>query len=253
MITRRVVADRQPRGTPRIGRSDPMWIRHLVRNAQIESQLFTHNVDGDQWTDMCQDTMRLPDVLQLLDYTIEDMLNRPGFGIRQRAGSIRSLLGVINGHCTKSTSLLNKDLFSKRLEKLTELLPHLQVLDGFNAGRSMESRDMNGALLALHEYGVELGSDRTTQKFLQQMKYIGIRMYQLGVESEILPGLLENPKLYRSQIGTVERQHKKIQESPVSQPTDPSRMIHSFERKPSVRGKHSGEACEKKSGSIFVL
>ena len=112
--------------------------------------------------------MRLPDVLQLQDASHEDMLNRPGFGTRQRAGCNRGALGVLNASATKSTGLLNKIFFSQRLEKLTQHLPRLDVLGGHNAERSMESREMNAALLALHEYG---GAIFRRKDFLPQAKY----------------------------------------------------------------------------------
>ena len=72
-----------------------------------------------------RNTMRLSDVLQLLDSSDEDMLNRPGSGTRQRAGSIHSALGVLNASATKSTSLLNKELSSERLQELTQLCLNL--------------------------------------------------------------------------------------------------------------------------------
>ena len=146
--------------------------------------------------------MRLSDVLQLLDVSHdEDMLNRPGFGTRQRAGSIRSALGVLDASATKSTSLLNKELFSQRLEKLTQLLPQLDALGGRNAGRSMESREMNAALRALHEHGVEPHSAKYNRY-----------SYVLARAANGKPGwTFWASQAVRSQIGTVERQNRKIQ------------------------------------------
>ena len=64
------------------------------------------------------------------------------------------------------------------------------------------------------------------QRFLQQCKFIGVRMYQLALQVEILGGLLGDPALFRQSIGTIDRQDRKIQEWPVSQASDPARMIN---------------------------
>ena len=85
---------------------------------------------------------------------------------------------------------------------------------------------MNSALQRIHHFGVDLHQDQSMQRFLQQCKFIGVRMYQLALQVEILGGLFFDPALFRQNIGTIDRQDRKIQEWPVSQASDPARMIN---------------------------
>ena len=85
---------------------------------------------------------------------------------------------------------------------------------------------MNSALQRIHHFGLDLHQDQSMQRFLQQCKFIGVGMYQLALQVEILGGLLGDSALFRQNIGTIDRQDRKIQEWPVSQASDTARMIN---------------------------
>ena len=84
-------------------KSDPFWIRRLVRAAQIEGQMSTHPSVKGGWTDLNHDAMRLPDLLKALNWTNKDCLNPPGWGIRTRSGAVRQTFDAISTHLGKST------------------------------------------------------------------------------------------------------------------------------------------------------
>ena len=64
------------------------------------------------------------------------------------------------------------------------------------------------------------------QKFLTQMKYLGLRMYHLAFATESLFTFMANPKACRSSIGSTYKQDENISEWPVSSSDDPARMIN---------------------------
>ena len=101
-------------------------------------------------------------------------------------------------------------------------MPSLATLDGRNEGRSAEARDVHNALQAVHAFGVELHCDQAMQRFLQQCK----RLYQLALQVAVLGGLRGDTADLRNNIGTVERQNRKIHGWPASQALDPTRMIN---------------------------
>ena len=82
----------------------------------------------------------------------------------------------------------------------------MDTLDGRNEGRSTKARDVNNALQAVHEFGDELHRDQSMQRFLQQYKFMGVRLCRLALRVEILGGLFGDTALFRHNIGTIDTQ-----------------------------------------------
>ena len=157
----------------------------MVRAAQVEGQMLPYQSVEGGWTDVYHDAVHLPDLLKSVNWTNEDCLTWPGWDGRTRSGAIRQTFEAMSTHLGRSTSSLNKDLFGKRLESLSELTPFLATLDGRNEGRSTEARDVNNALQAVHEFGDELHRDQSMQRYLQQYKFISDRLYQRALQVQI--------------------------------------------------------------------
>ena len=78
------------------------------------------SVEGS-WKDINHDVVRLPDLLKSRNWTNEDCKNWRGWGVRTRSGAIRQTFEEISTQLGKSTSILNRGLFGKRLESISEL------------------------------------------------------------------------------------------------------------------------------------
>ena len=205
-------------------KADPHWIRHLNRNQALNCQIFAYADAQGQLTDNGHDGKIMTDLLAMCTPENEELLNRPAFGISERAGTAAHCMAHLQKHLEKKTTLVNKDLFSSRMAPFFELLPALQVLDGSRP--PARSAELVEALQALATEGTRLKGDQRAQTFLQNMKHVGLQLYHTAYALETLLGFLGNPALFREKIGHLDRQDPKIQQWPMSHATDAARMVN---------------------------
>ena len=222
-------------------KADPYWIRHLNRNQVLNCQIFAYaNRDG-QMTDNGHDSKLMPDVLAMCNPENDELLNRPAFGVSEKAGTAWHALDQLQKHLEKRTTLVNKELFVTRLAPFFELLPSLQVLDGSRP--QSRSADIVSALQHVVAEGCRVKGDARAQMLLQNMKFIGLQMYEAAFALETLLGFLGNPALFREKLGHVERQDPKVQQWPMSHGADAARMINFL--KASIMRRYGVDAKRK--------
>ena len=103
-----------------------------------ESGLFTDSGHG-----MCDMT----ELAELLTAGNDELLNRPAMGLRKKADTIRTAYAAIDAHLQKPTSLLNTELFARRLAPLADALTFLADVDQKIADRPQDAQGINAACM----------------------------------------------------------------------------------------------------------
>lgn len=205
-------------------KADPHWIRHLNRNQTLTAQLYAYVSADGRFTDQGHELANLRTMKGLMSCENDEMLNRPAFGISEKAGSTRVALENLNSHLEKRTNLLNVDLMKRRLAPFLEVMPALEKLD--NTRGYERAADLTAALQDVTDLAKTTVADSKSILFLQNMKFIGLQMYEAAVNLETLLAPMGDPAWFRENLGHVDRQDPKLAQWPLGAASDSARMIN---------------------------
>ena len=175
----------------------------------ISTQIFSYVDAQGSLTHNNHEKLLLPDMLSLLTSSNCELLNRPAYGLSETGGTLRHCVSRVQAQTEKRRSLLNADVFASKMDFLNEIMPALSVLDVADPA-PQNARSCRDALETLQEVGVRLHEETGLQAFLQNCKCVGLELYNLGMQAEVLLGLLGDPGFFRQNLGSVDKQDPSI-------------------------------------------
>ena len=104
---------------------------------------------------------------------------------------------------------MEREVLNSKISFLLEISPALAVLDAKNPAQST-TRTVQDSLETLQEIGLRLHEDTGLQAFFQYCKCIGLEFHQMGIQAEVLLGLLGAPGVMCENMENIDKQDASI-------------------------------------------